>query len=273
MRSNTAKPRPSQATASPSRRQDRGLSPDAASRIDGKRPVQSFPFRVVVGQKQLTGPGGKAPAGGKASAGAKASAGGKASAGAKASAGGKATARGKASAGAKATAGGKANAGGKATVGGNGIAGGNGTAGVNVTAGGDGAGVKRAAGVKASAGVKGTAGVNATGGVNGTAGVNLGGQRGGEHEDRGKSTDDRKPDEHLSLSLGRRRTRRRHLAGGKPVKRREFITLARAQGQASRSIAGHARASQQKRRAHVRVGSHSVISPSRLNVRFVRKMG
>ena len=74
MRSNTAKPRPSQATASPSMRQDRALSPDAASRIDGKRPVQSFPFRVVVGQKQLTGhprgvnstPGGKATAGGKA---------------------------------------------------------------------------------------------------------------------------------------------------------------------------------------------------------------
>src|SRR5262249_599933 len=50
----TAKPRPSQATASPSMRQDRALSPDAASRIDGKRPVQSFPFRVVVGQKQLS---------------------------------------------------------------------------------------------------------------------------------------------------------------------------------------------------------------------------
>src|SRR5215471_270755 len=112
MRSNTAKPRPSQATASPSMRQDRVLSPDAASRIDGKRPVQSFPFRVVVGQKQLTAPGGKATAGGKASAG-----------------------------------------------------------------------------------------------VNATAGVNLGGQRGGKHEDRGESTDDRKPDEHLSLSLGRRRTR------------------------------------------------------------------
>jgi hypothetical protein len=31
----------------------------------------------------------------------------------------------------------------------------------------------------------------------------LGGQRGGDHEDRGDSTDDRKPDEHLSLSLGR----------------------------------------------------------------------
>jgi hypothetical protein len=46
MRSNTAKPRPSQATASPSMTQDRALSPDAASRIDGKRPVQSFPFRV-----------------------------------------------------------------------------------------------------------------------------------------------------------------------------------------------------------------------------------
>jgi hypothetical protein len=42
------------------------------------------------------------------------------------------------------------------------------------------------------------------------------------------------------------------------VKRREFIALARAQGQASRSIAGHARASQQKRRAHVRVGSNAI---------------
>jgi hypothetical protein len=42
MRSNAAKPRPSQATASPSMRQDRALSPDAASRIDGKRPVQSL---------------------------------------------------------------------------------------------------------------------------------------------------------------------------------------------------------------------------------------
>jgi hypothetical protein len=31
----------------------------------------------------------------------------------------------------------------------------------------------------------------------------LGGQRGGDHEDRDDSTDDRKPDEHLSLSLGR----------------------------------------------------------------------
>src|SRR6266403_299797 len=106
MRSNTAKPRPSQATASPSMRQDRALSPDAASRIDGKRPVQSFPFRVVVGQKQLTGPA-----------------------------------------------------------------------------------------VKATAGDKDTAGVKATAKVNSTAGVNLGGKRGGEHEDRGESTDDRKPDE------------------------------------------------------------------------------
>ena len=58
-----------------------------------------------------------------------------------------------------------------------------------------------------TAGGNGTAGVKGTG-VNGTAGVNsapdsLGGQRGGDHEDRGDSTDDRKPDEHLSLSLGR----------------------------------------------------------------------
>src|SRR5256885_11668731 len=79
-------------------------------------------------------------------------------------------------------------------------------AGLRGPAGVEGAGVRAAAGI-ATAGVNGTAGVNATAGVNGPAGVNLGGQRGGEHEDRGESTDDRKPDEHLSLSLDRRRTR------------------------------------------------------------------
>src|SRR5262249_50570351 len=66
-----------------------------------------------------------------------------------------------------------------------------------------------------------------------------------------------KPDEHLSLSLGRRRTRQSApcwLLRG--CERDELATLhgLSPQGQASRSIAGHARASQQKRRAHVRVG-------------------
>ena len=64
------------------------------------------------------------------------------------------------------------------------------TAGVNGTAAGAGVG---------TAGVKGT-GVDGTAGVNG-APDSLGGQRGGDHEDRGDSTDDRKPDEHLSLSF------------------------------------------------------------------------
>jgi hypothetical protein len=43
--------------------------------------------------------------------------------------------------------------------------------------------------------------------ANGSAGVNsapdLGGQRCGNHEDRGESTDDRKPNEHLNRPLGR----------------------------------------------------------------------
>src|SRR5215471_6605867 len=125
---------------------------DAGPRLEPQRGFQDRreapgPVLPVPGQKQLTGPGGKATAGGKASARAKASAGAKASARAKATAGGKASARGKATARAKATAGGKANAGGKASVGGKGTAGGNGTAGVNVTAGVNGTGVNGTAGV------------------------------------------------------------------------------------------------------------------------------